>query len=428
MTNSDPNTSIILCAHGLHDVTAQCLDALREAADPAIAEVILVDDGSPTPFRADSLPDPGAPLRILRNDTAQGFLLATSRGAREAKSDFLFLLNNDTQPQPGFCTYSLQLFERFRDAGFVVSKLIYPDGRLQEAGGICFSDGRAHHIGYGYVPTDYRFNFVRTVPYGSAAALLLRRSTFEQLNGFDEAYAPAYYEDLDLQLRARQSLGLRTYYQPLSVAIHDRGSSYGETQKTHAGALVERNKKRLIEQHKDWLSRLGYGAARLVFCDACPEPDDPALSSARTLDPDMTCYLVPLSATPSPELRRALTQAGWGIAMDEDADTPLTLQGLADRLPLHESLSRLSLPPSEKGATQHLLLTPETLHMAYEQAAYDRAQLLAFVNSPGIRFLNRLVRLPGLRHIVRVCAAFVPPSNNENEKGGPAAREPRALP
>ena len=103
-------------------------------------------------------------------------------------------------------------------------KLLYPDGRLQEAGSIIWRDGRVRQYGDGDRSNRPEYNFRRTVDYASAACLLVRRSAFMSVGGFDPRFAPVYYEDVDLCLALGAGPG-RVVYQPRSVVEHVRGAS-----------------------------------------------------------------------------------------------------------------------------------------------------------------------------------------------------------
>jgi hypothetical protein len=129
--------------------------------------------------------------------------------------------------------------------------LLYPDGRLQEAGSIVWRDARVRNYGDGDVPNRAEYLFRRTVDYASAACLLVRRSAFVAVGGFDPRFAPVYCEDVDLCL-ALAAAGGRIVFQPRSVVEHVRGASSAGGVKA---ARVERNRRLLRATWRSVLDR-----------------------------------------------------------------------------------------------------------------------------------------------------------------------------
>ncbi len=225
-----PSTSIVIPSYNGIRFTEPCVRSLIETVPTWIdGEFVVVDDCSTddTQERLAKLAAVEPRLRVLRNDVNSGFLMTCNRGARESRGEIVLWLNNDTLAMPGWLPPILRTFRQHADAAAVGGKLIFPDGRLQEAGGVVFSDGRSANFGKWHSdPADPLFDYVREVDYVSGAHLAFRRSVLDRLGGFDDRYRPIYCEDTDICFRVRE-LGMKVYYQPESAIVHIEGGSSG---------------------------------------------------------------------------------------------------------------------------------------------------------------------------------------------------------
>ena len=221
---AEPLVSIVIPVYGKFEFTYECVRAILDGGVRASFEILIVDDCS----RDETLLAPMIlqGCRVLRNERNLGFVRSCNRGAEEARGRYVLLLNNVTKPHPGAIDALVETFDQHRNVGIVGAKLLFADGKLQEAGGIIWRLGDGWNYGRGEDPDDPRFNYVRPADYVSGAALMVPRKLFLDLGGFDTHFAPAYYEDTDLAFRVRAT-GHRVLYQPRSKIIHFEGVSSG---------------------------------------------------------------------------------------------------------------------------------------------------------------------------------------------------------
>jgi GT2 family glycosyltransferase/glycosyltransferase involved in cell wall biosynthesis len=249
--SATPRASIVIPVFNQFAHTLACLRALA-AHPPAVeCEVLVIDDGS-SDATAGALAQVEG-LRYHRRPGNGGFIAACNDGAALARGEVLVFLNNDTVPQPGWLEALLRTFDAQPDAGLAGAQLLYPDGRLQEAGGVVFSDGSAWNYGRFAAADDPRFSYVRDVDYASGAAIAIPRDLFLQLGGFDTRYAPAYYEDTDLAFAVRAA-GRRVLYQPAARVVHDEGTSSGTDTASGAKAYQSRNRERFAAHRRTALA------------------------------------------------------------------------------------------------------------------------------------------------------------------------------
>lgn len=244
-----PIVSIVLVVYNRAELTLACLKTLQEITDLTI-EIIIIDNAS-TDRTSELLNKLYGNVKIIRNEENIGFLLACNQAALQCTGEYILFLNNDAILLPNALTNALQVFQEEANVGAVGARIILLDGTLQEAGSIVWQDGSCYGYGRGGDPTATEFMFRRSVDYCSGAFLLIRRDIYTELNGFDPAYAPAYYEETDLCLRLRQR-GLDVIYEPSVAVLHYEFASSKTNE--HALELQRKNRITFVEKHAEYLA------------------------------------------------------------------------------------------------------------------------------------------------------------------------------
>ena len=170
-----------------------------------------------------------------------------------ASGEYLCFLNNDAILPPGNLGVVLRTFEVCPNSGAVGGKVRLADGRLQEAGCIVWRDGRARQWGREDDPRRPQYNFRRAVDYCSGVFLITPRSLFESVGGFDQRYAPAYYEDVDYCMKVWEA-NRSVIYEPQSVIHHYEGASTIEASLV-TRQLISSNHRKFTERWRNTLRR-----------------------------------------------------------------------------------------------------------------------------------------------------------------------------
>ena len=243
-----PDVSIIIIARENYEQTANCIISAVYSTK-ANLEIIVFDNASTDETK--NLPSINPQIKYLRAEKNLGFTIAVNRAVEIATGRIILLLNNDLELTPRAIDLAVETLDADPTIGAVGAKIIRMHGRLQEGGSIVWRDGTCLGYGRDRDPLDGQVNFVYDVDFCSGCFLAIPRSDWEEMGGFDEAYAPAYYEETDFCLRVWER-GKRVVYDPRIVVWHyEFGSS---ALREEPLALMRRNQRYFAKKHHAFLA------------------------------------------------------------------------------------------------------------------------------------------------------------------------------
>ncbi|MFV8781643.1 glycosyltransferase [Microbulbifer sp. SA54] len=248
----DPQFSVVIVNWNKSGMTIQCVAQILSSSEVP-CEIVVVDNGSLDEEFAKLATLRGLPnLKLVRLEVNRYFGEANNIGAEETASDIVCFLNNDAFVTRG---WEKPLLGAINDENYVASspKFLFPDGRLQEAGGQINSCGQNVQFGKGLDPNNKQFNFDTDVSHASAACLFMKKQVFARLGGFDLRYEPAYYEDADLSAKLA-AIGGCIRYKPESTVYHvENATSKDPRIGFDFGGLINTNRMKFVEKWGDYL-------------------------------------------------------------------------------------------------------------------------------------------------------------------------------
>jgi O-antigen biosynthesis protein len=262
-SSSDPETDAVVFEAVAHPVVTvvvlgwwsaphlvRCLRSVS-LADRSVPFEVVVALNDPTQELADTLTRLVHGARIHRSRVNLGFGGGCNAAVAVARGRHIAFLNDDSVVDRYWLRHLVDAMESDDRVSAVGSQLLNTDGTVQESGSLLWSDGSTSNVTPNESTSGDAFDWARQVDYCSAASLLVRKSTWDRLDGFDEAFYPAYYEDVDLCLRIKD-IGRQVWFQPLSKVAHVQGASTGDRYRSF---LYERNRKVLIRRWSHVLNR-----------------------------------------------------------------------------------------------------------------------------------------------------------------------------
>jgi GT2 family glycosyltransferase len=228
--SSWPSVSIVIPTKDAPEHISRCLDSIYRLTDYNPFEVVVVDTGTQDPAALAAIRR--HPVVVEPFDEPFNFSRAINAGVAASSGELVVLLNNDTEVVDRDWLQTLAWLAELPGVGAVGPLLVYPDRTVQHAGVVLGFRGTADHVLRGAPATGDGYAgslaATREVSAVTAACLMVRRSTFDEVGGLNE-YFGTHYQDVDFCLKLRKR-GLRNLFTPRAALVHhesaSRGSSY----------------------------------------------------------------------------------------------------------------------------------------------------------------------------------------------------------
>lgn len=222
-----PKVSIVSVNYDQPQVTCEMLESLRKVTYPNF-ETLIVDNGSPN-SSPNIIKEKYPETQLIISKENLGFAGGNNIAIKQAKGDYVLLLNNDTEVKPDFLDSLVKLMESDKQIGIASSKILYyfEDNIIQYAGIPPLNPITSRGGSDGDKEKDEgQYNEIKETFYAHGACMLIRKSVIEEIGLLYEGYF-LYYEEYDFAERVRNA-GYKIYYQPNSEIFHKESISTGK--------------------------------------------------------------------------------------------------------------------------------------------------------------------------------------------------------
>jgi len=242
--SATPRVSVIIPSSTRHDLLHACLKSLARFGPTTIPYETIVVLNQATTEAETQLRGAANGIQVVSSPVNLGLAGAGNRGRARARGELLILLHDDAEIEPGWMEALVETADAHPGAGAIGGKVLYPDGRLQWAGGILWRNGLASWPWIGESPPPTAFDRLRAVDFCGTSSLLVRAAIWDHIGGFDEQFYPVYYVDVDLAMSIHK-LGFVVLYQPNSRIRHHLAAS---SDSSFRDFLLHRNRFLLLKK------------------------------------------------------------------------------------------------------------------------------------------------------------------------------------
>ena len=235
-------TSIIVLNYNAGDLLLNCIESIFKTQNKEF-EVIVVDNIS-TDNSHKRCKDKFPQIQLIENKENLGYCEGNNVGIRQAKGDFIVILNPDTRVEPNWLVEFFKEYENHGKGLYQPKILAFEDNLFESAGNML------HLFGFGYskgrgIKDKGQFEKFQEIGYASGACLFTKTETIKKIGLFDP-FIFLYHDDLDLGWRALQ-IGIKSFYVPSATVFH--AGSYNYKWSAKKFFWLERNRHYCLLTH-----------------------------------------------------------------------------------------------------------------------------------------------------------------------------------
>ncbi|MCQ2990014.1 glycosyltransferase [Pseudomonas tremae] len=229
---SPPLVSLIIPTRNAHALVKQCIDSIKQLTTYTHYEIILIDNGSDEPESLEYFAqlDQEENIRVMRDEGPFNYSALNNAAVRIANGELIGLINNDIEVITPEWLSEMVSIALQPNVGAVGARLWYPDDRLQHGGVITGLGGVAGHS-HKYLPKGApgyfcRAELIQEFSAVTAACLIIKKSTFDQVGGLEEEHLKIAFNDVDFCLKVREA-GYVNVWTPFAELYHHESATRG---------------------------------------------------------------------------------------------------------------------------------------------------------------------------------------------------------
>ena len=241
--NENPLISVVVLNYNAGELLLNCIESIKKSAYKNL-EIIVVDNIS-TDKSQKICKEKYPGIKLIQNDENFGYCEGNNIGIREAKGDYIIILNPDTIVESNWVEELISAYNKFGEGLYQPKHLSLNEKTVYMSAG-----NMLNIFGFGYArekgnKDENQFNKIEEISYASGTCLFTSSNVLKKVGLFDP-FIFLYHDDLDLGWRASQ-LGIKSYYVPTSIIYH--AESYSLKWNAEKFYWLERNRKYCILTH-----------------------------------------------------------------------------------------------------------------------------------------------------------------------------------